>query len=703
MADLTRLASIALNVDSPAATLAAVVYYTGKVTPGAEYVEPAVLRDVLGWIAASPMLSIGNVVNEEAVAYVRLYNGSDKLNNSVLDDASYYLRHFGPLGGSYTKDARTVRVAEIINHASIHQGEATTGPVETALLESVSVAGYEGLAGALGAVSRLHLQQVIDKPDVVVTQLDRAVFTASTVAREATGEHRFLATPPCVSRQSAIACLAVMLSVTHRRLVTDRIREKATTVTSMAARIDLEAVRDIVYPARELITNYIFDPAELVLRDQNGRVRERATSRSPAAIVAFAFLTSRGSSDVLMDLANRRVDAVVDKDSLVPHVQEYYDNSRTIYSSLLLFLRALEGTRWERANNGRGEDVNKGPCLGYMAAGRTRRDRNTAAAVNRLSEMVVENRELVPEAGRILYILDWNGVYDRSVVLGAASLMKIDVALDMGASGHDVGGVANPDKASQTRHYTVLLPALPGRSMPTCSTVEYQPGDGTASRIRILVDAIGGFNDAYSYIYGGTPADKTITPAVSVDEAQARVFAVSGSSVGIPNALSTVDILLPPSCYHWPATPVDTMVDTFGDVDESCMSCQDSVRALRRTAELLSVVGARLVKTRSAFGHNAQFDIEVSPAIRDGASDTGVTLDATAMLNHMRNKDWGGDTFRPGGVVASTNQYTAEVDEECHAILTHIRMLTYEDLAGIGEAAGPLPSSDFDDVARSLG
>nr|UAW09576.1 MAG: hypothetical protein [Aspergillus flavus polymycovirus 1] len=702
MADLTRLSAIAVSTDSVAPVCAAMLYYVGEVTERHNYASALEVQSALRWIASSPMLSLGEYLNSAALSYLRKVLGNLELNAAVCDEISYYLTHFGEEEVYYTKSSRLSHVSDLVTHAQIQDGDVTVSPVETAILDSVTAVGYSSVSDALSALSRLTIAEVIDKPTIVTRQRSRAVFTAYTVVREPSGDERFVITPPCVSRQSAKVALAVYCAATHREVLTNIIQQRAFTVTSLAARIDLQRVRDIVEPATQLITNYRFDPISLTLSDALGRVRERATSRNPAATVAFALLTSRGATDILMEQARARVDLVPDTSELIAPIADYYENATDTYSMLMLFLRGLEIARVDRIQSGRNHDVNKGPCLGYVPAARRKSERNTAAALNRLAEVAVTARSFDQAVSRPLVIFEWVGTYSREAVIAAAAMMKLDIAIDMGASGVDIGGTAVPDKASKQRHFTAVLSAIPNRNLPVCSTIPYEPDASVTARLNAVIDAVGTHNDGYVYIYGGSASNKEISHAATLDEARARLYAVNSGTVKLANLLSTTDVLMPPVCYHWQAAGVDAMLDTYGLVVDGCETCKQTVNAIRVLTELINRPGVRLVKTRSAFGHNAHFDIETSSHIRDSISDSAVTIDSAAFMNHLRNCKWEGEVYLPGGAVAAGEQYTAEVDEGFHSVMMGVRMHMYSLMAGTTHEAGPLHASEFDGVARSL-
>ncbi|CUS18596.1 hypothetical protein B7L81_sORF2gp1 [Beauveria bassiana polymycovirus 1] len=703
MADLTRLSAIAVDVGSPAPAVAAVLDLFGVSDPTGQCLSSAQVMSVVEWIAGFPLQSAPGLMPAYVFEYVKSKAGSLVASAGVCDDVAYFLRHFEAPDEHYTKSGRSARVAQVALNKPLKGDGAHLGAVELALLDAVTRVGYVGPAGALASVARLRTMEVLRHYAVDVRQRACAQYRVTCQVCLPGRDSYPLITPWCVSRQSATICAGVILASVGGEAATKAVQRRAVTVASHAARIGLDAVRAIVAPACRLVAEYSFDPVRLVLTDRYGRVRERITSRSPAATVAFAYLTSRGSADPLLAMASERVERMGPVELLPQCVQDYWNQSEDIVGMLSLFCRALHLTRVEREEEERGRDVNKGPCLGYLAVGRKKRDRNTASCINRLCELMCEVRALGQSPEDLLFVVEWGGQIDSAAVPAFCAMARVDCAFDVGASGVDIGGVADPGKSLEVHHYTAVLTHRVGRTLSVCCEVPYAKDSGVNDRIRTVVDAVGEGVKGFVYVSGGIPAVASMSAEQSVNDAHSDIYAALVGDAPLKCILFSTDLIIPPACPHCETVDLDHFLASRGVLSEDCRECTVFGRALRLMSELMSTPGVRLVKTRSAFAHNSQFDLEYSSLLRNTLTDSSSAVDSAAFSTGARNRTWGGGMPVGSDDLVAAQAIGGTVDGEFYDRMVGIRRNVYALLAGGAQPRPALADDTFSDVVRSVG
>nr|WGN91659.1 hypothetical protein [Metarhizium anisopliae polymycovirus 1] len=703
MADLNRLSAIAVNVGSPASAVAAVLDLFGVNEPTGQYLTSKQVADTVGWLAAYPLEAAPTVMPAYVFQYLRRVAPDLVKSEGICDDVAYYLRHFGAPDEHYTKTGRSKRVAQIALNKPVRGEGAHLGAVELALLDATTRVGFNGPAGALASVARLRTLNVLEHYTVEVRQRACAQYRVQCLVSLPGKDQYPIITPWCVSRQAATICAGVTLATVGGEVATKAVQRRAVTVASHAARVGLDAVRAIVGPACRLVAEFSFDPARLVLVDAHGRVRERITSRNPASTVAFAYLTSRGATDILVDQARMRLETLGPVEAQPQSVQEYYTTADDTASMVGLFTRALHITREERERSGRGRNVNKGPCLGHLATARNKRDRNTMACINRIAEVTSEVRSLGEKPEDLLFIVEWGGQIEPAAVLAFCAMARIDCAFDVGASGIDVGGVADPTRASAEQHFTAVLTHRVGRTLAVCCEVPYDRASGVNDRIRTVVATVGEGVKGYVYVSGGIPAVASMSAEQSVNDAYSDMYAALVGDADLPCVLFTTDVIIPPACPHCADVPPDRFVATSGVVDQDCEVCVTAARSVRIVADLLSMPGVRAVKTRSAFAHNSHFDIEFSSLLKNTLDDSSVAFDSAAFATGARNMHWGDATVESGGDVAVHEGFKDVVDERFYQRMVEVRKAIYSLLAGGDGMRERVPEETFSDVVRSVG
>lgn len=702
MSDLARLTSILAQDRSLAAILATVVYHSGAfgVSPGP--VDGQRLREVVEWLASSPGVGVGSYVSEDELSFLRTHLEELRTDPGLCDAVAYLVRACRPPPGRYTKEHRNMLILQLASQQQIGTHVAVMSPLEVAALDRVVASSYATAAGAVAAYARMVNAGVITRVRRFTRQLDCARHMIACDVKGAHDELRTVMTPWCVSMQSAAVYVAVIAASTHRALVTDMVSRRAATVASRLARVDIERVRAIVRPAVGLLESCIFDPIRLEFRATGGEVMARINERSPEVTIAFAFALSRGNADVLLEMAQRRVTLMNDESRLSRHCLEYYDLSVEAVDMLCLFARSLEADRRERVENGRGGDVNKGPGLGYVARGGTRMVRNTHSCINRIQEMVALARHRGVDVSKALVIVDWAGAFDSNEVLAAGALMKLDICVDVGAS----LSLEDPFETDRVdppiRHYSCVLRRLATRSLPTLAHVEYDREDGVIARVGSLLSHLGSHSTSYIYIHGGTPADRGVTQAESVEEAVARAELADYPLHSIKCALLTTDFILPKACYHWMDSSVDELKATTYNADDGCVDCRTAYWAMYKMAAMTTKNDFRLVKPRSAYGHNGQFDLEYARGRGDGRADTGAAVDSAAFLSNMRNWEWDGPVIQPHGVTGAHEQFSAIVDRAFYDLCRPIREYVYQLLAGGTGTIPPVPEDELESLVASV-
>jgi len=703
MADLQRLSSIAADMGSPAPVIAAVLNQVGVSEGPDGYLSSLQVGEAVAWLAASPDFVVPGLVPQHVLDYVRRVAPSLKETAGVCDDVAYYARHLNPASSRYTREARNVRVADIANNRKVKQGHVALGPVETAVLDLVTRVGYTNLAGAVATVSRLRQVGIITQYVVEHKQLECAVFRVVCSCEMPGRDPRPVITPWCVSRQAAVGCAGVYLAAAHRHLAAEAVKSRSVTVASHMARVDIESVRTIVGPAIRLITTLRFNPTTLSLESADGRPREHISSRAPHTTIAFAYLVSRGAVDVL-DLQSRlRCDVAPSPGLMDPSVGEYYFGASDVQNTLLLASRSLFYTRWRREQPPLAHDFNKGECLGYLAGGRTKKDRNTASCVNRIQEAICTVRSLGQDPGSLLFVVEWGGAIDSAVVLSFCSLARVDCAVDVAASGIDVGGRADPKRAAANLHFTALMRYKVGRTVPVVSEVPYGAEDGVSDRVRAVVGAVGDGCEGFVYLSGGLPAVSKMSAPQSVDDVRSDVQAALMHDVDVPCVLAASDFIMPPACPHLTTVDADEFVRRMGQVDSECGDCTATMRHHATIASLLSLPGVRLSKTRSAFAHNLHFDIEYSSLFRDVMDHTGRTCDSVVFSSGMRNYYRGDRGHVRKNSIGEMLDIPAAPAEGFRESMLGVRQGVYEVMAGVGGLVRAPVSDAFSDVVRSVG
>nr|WEW73471.1 hypothetical protein [Cladosporium ramotenellum polymycovirus 1]WEW73477.1 hypothetical protein [Cladosporium ramotenellum polymycovirus 1] len=643
MADLTRLRSTLSARDSPVLALGGVMHHMSRDPTRVSLFDADSVGSMLGWLASAPLPMFGPFLSASGMLPLDIKELSSSLTPQDLSDIASYANAMSTADGEWDRSTRNDQSRRVALHAEGAARVNAQSSVEFASLDLLTELGIDGVDAAVSAFADVT-NVYRCKTAIIAHQFARsrhAVFARFVLP---TGKVRLVITPWCLSRPNAKAVAAVMVNDLRRTIVTDRMVRRAQTAMNFMSRLSLQSVRDTLASATSLLTRYSYDSSKMAfVHPDTGAIFQTTATRQLSVAVAFSYVFTRGSGDALMELADYRA-AALDQliDSAPPQVHEYFEGATAPIDALSLFSRALLTTRLLRDKTQESAMRSKGSMLGYLARARTKHDRNTAACINRLEEVIALMLSHGHERGDLLIVLEWGGTLNHASVLAAAALAGVDIALDVAASGLDLpGGDVLSDDQDPAHRYQLYLSSAQGRSLPRVPTSEYLQGEPLHSRLAKLMDSLAGTLPQHKVVFIAGGVQHALETPVSVCiDAVARHSAVRDIQSQIGAIFVCAEVLLPPACEHSASASPEVFLDTGTLVDDECSQCQEHSRAVSVLVDMVSSPDTRLVKPRSIHGHNAYFSSETLFG-EEVSSDTMRTLDAAVSLTHARNVEFG--------------------------------------------------------------
>ncbi|UMZ55611.1 P2 [Setosphaeria turcica polymycovirus 1] len=696
MADLTRLRTILMDHGSCAIPLGAVAHHMLRGARSRVAYDPDYIRAVTEWMGAAPAPAYGDVIGSFGLSPGDITNLLTDADDTDLGRAATLANAMAVHDQEYDRATRDSYSTATSIHVADARRLGAQSSAEFAALDALTSVGYLGIDDAVSCLA--HLRRVIKNTFVLHNrQFARSRHAITAKFTRADGRTRIIVTPWCLSRRNAQAYAALCLADWHRSAVQERIVERARTVASFAERASLQAVRDIIAPALAMLLRYSYDPGRMAFVNDAGNVEQSVGARAPSVTVAFAAVFSSGACDAVMQLAEAR--SALAKTLLDPSpaatALDYLNLADSPWSALALFSRSLAEHRTQREATPWGDRVNKGAMLGYVARERDRAARNTAACVNRLSEVATLLRLRGHDPCNTLIVVEWGGHVLPHAVLGAAATAKLNVALDVADSGVDVPGqdVFGPDDDAP-HHYQLYLASAQARMLPRMPAVAYRAGTPLVDKLQAVAQAVSGGSPPFAIAYlSGGMTQLAETPVSVCADAYSRMLAMEHARQSSNIAFYCTEFLLPPACPHVVALDPERYLDEACVGDEECLQCEAHYRAITSASDIIDRDGVRVVKARSMFGHNAHFGVEWGGAKDTPETDSMVTIDSALACNVMRNHEYQNP---PPPAVEGKDVTSPDLMEMTKPLIATV----YSLLAG--NYRGPLTEDDTQSIAASV-
>lgn len=674
----------------------AVLYHIAESPHARLSYDVSTSRRALEWLAAAPRPLYGEVVSATGPTPELFAMINADLDDGDLADAATLANCMATGDSEWDRDTRRTRTRALAEHTEEAARMDAQSSAEFAAVDSLVEAGFESLDHAMTAVAELR-RVCMRKFRYLTRQFKRSRYAIACEVEVAPRQTYHILTPWCLSRQSANAYVAVLLRDFWRTYVEKKVVARARTVTSYAARAGLEAVRSLLRSAISIVCNYRYDPARLAFVDSFGTVTEPITVRSPATTVAFAALFMSGNGDVNMDLATLRIDNVPEDSPYLKEVElEYEPNNTSEFDCLMVFSRLLRKMRVERDISKAGPRINKDPMLAYIARGRSKTERNTAACVNRVEEAAALCRSKGVNVNDTIFVVEWGGEFDHAVVLASLAIAKLDVCLDIGMSGVDVPGQeVLDDERDGTCNYQLLLASARERHLPRMPRLPYSASESLDLKLRRVQD----FYDKSGtskivYVSGGMTASAG-TPVSICDDARARIMSIVKTAEEVPIIFGCAEALIPPLCHHADGLSIDEYLECESRVVDDCLLCTAHRNSISAFDEVFYTDNVRIVKPRSSYAHNGHVSLEFVPGHHNPFGDTEVTIRSMVAANILRNHPWPSEPHQPPPPNAGNPTHT-EVAELMRPLVKQ----AYETLGG--SPRDPTPYEDLESVAASI-
>uniref|UniRef100_A0AB74UFG9 Uncharacterized protein n=1 Tax=Phyllosticta capitalensis polymycovirus 2 TaxID=3367396 RepID=A0AB74UFG9_9VIRU len=695
MADLASLRSIVLRANPDVCSAAAMIYHLSPSVHSFQVLSARTVSDMLAWLEQAPLSFYGDVMGSVTTTQQDVSLVRQSLDGAALADVATLVNSM------YVRDENWDRQTRNFVQDAAAAGSAMAPPLhahsaaEYAALDAVGDLSYDTAANATNALAVMRNLYCKDSAHLV-RQYKRSRHSIA-LSIERRGRVYKLASPWCLSRSSANVYLAGFLSGVWAESTEHRAVARARTVNTLAARSTLDAVRAVLEPAVAILTNYTYDRQRLAFVDDQGNVAYPINSRQQAAAVAFAYLFSRGNADVLPELSRLRNDAV--SDDMVPLVRSarsYYDIAADPTSAIVLSSLVLADARVWRDDVVRSPYLNKDPMLGYIPGLRTPQERNTISCINRCNEVLSCLRARGVDVGEILMVVEWGGLLHYDVLFAALGLTKVDVCVDVGRSGIDMAGsvAVDDDPGRQPCSYQFLLHSAGERMLPRMPRTTYSQSDTLTNKLAAVASYYSpGTTPSIVYVNGGATALK-LSDVFTCDEAVTRFSAMETVQEQCGIIFSTAEIVIPRICPHALSISPQSLYERDGLASAECDVCAAFYRAAKRIGVFCEPDDTRIVKTRSAYGHNMHVSIEKSRLFREGMAQTMGTFDAIVACNIARNADWGDQPVTPpGGNNPASPALTSaarQLRQHVYALMSDSERTSWSD-------------QEFESVAASLG
>jgi len=644
-------------------------------------------------MVASPYPAYGRVVGGVVGSREELADVMVRLEPDRYCDVADLVNAMATADAAWDKAARHSATTDLVMNTANAAQLAGQSALEFVALESLTSAGYDSVSMATTSVDLLRKTRAIDRmhEDGLQLRRSRRAVSASWVD-ESTGRRLFFVSPWCLSKQGCLALLAHYVKEANRTRLERTAMRRGQTAMSYEARAGLQAVRAVLEPAIAILHAHRYDPVQLAFVDRHGRRAYDIATRTKHVLVAFSYVYCQGREDTLMELA--RIRSALNSPAITAcrEYDEFRQADEVDETGLLvLFARTLLATRDHRDDLGLGDGYNKPPCLGLVMRARGDEERNTLACASRCQEVVSYLRHRDVDTATTLFAVHWEGDLNPDVVIASLAVAKIDVAVDVGTASVDIPGAytSGPSESS----YIILLASAERRGLPRIVRLPYPTGASIMARVALLTEFYTASGPGtVSYVGGGAPFSGKPSPQTCLD-ANSVAKSLSAQSWSGALTFGTTDFILPNLCAaHARRSEVTHAIECNGAFEPTCHHCLSFARGLRDIVELVSMPGARIVKTRSAYAHNGNFAIEIFGTGEPDFEDTVQTIETTAFMTAIRNVDWDGELVVP----ERGDPYHREFMEAMSVATRR----AYEYLSG-GEVM-PVPEADLASVARSI-
>nr|AWY10946.1 hypothetical protein [Sclerotinia sclerotiorum tetramycovirus-1] len=688
MSDVTRLTTILARANAHVVLAAGIASSANADLD--KISDTASLQTALRWFAECPYPHV--VARLTPCSIDNLKAALPEMTLADWEDTLYLLRAFVPADQRYTRTARREVIDALFSHKEVSGlHEARPCPAEFAALDAATSSGYYELPNTTNRIKMYCDIGIIRDLRAHRTQMHGSLISFSCDV-DVDGRCSTIITPYCLSRESAMVYLSVVLTdylPAINRAVQAR---RVTTATSRLSRMTLTQVRDALDMARTILKTYKFNPQRLEFVDDGGSTIVSARSRGVAPALALSYRLGgrtpegplRGSVDVLLRMALARTEALTRAHVALP---PEYAVRKSLPDALLRQVRSLWHDRHVREALPTGPETNKRPGLGLVARGSGTSDRNTDAALSRLEEVVASRRD---DVRGMLLVLEWAGMYDPSTVVAAALLHGVDIAVDAGvpSEGERMGGVNVP--AGYGRYMCFATTRL--GDLPVSSEVIYPAGTPLTATLSLLASQFQHTHTHLGIVRGGIAANRDITPLASITDTAGAYRATADAQMALPVRFFSSEILLPvPTCPHAGA-PFDSFVRAKGALVSGCASCTGVKSAITMVYSLLKTTG-RLVKQRAAYGHNTHYTVEVFEGMDPGdrLAQSVAAIDAAVRVSHARN------TFTDVDAASPDLQSPAFGD-----LMMRVRQSAYEALIGTQNVLPPIADGELESIAASI-
>ncbi|BCJ03667.1 hypothetical protein [Penicillium janthinellum polymycovirus 1] len=691
--NLARLRSLVLAADADVLLVAAVVFHSFPDPTLQQHISPPEVEAYVKWMVTSPYPAYGRVPGHAVRTREELFDVLVRVRPEQYGDVADLVNAMTTADAAWDRTTRAMATTDLVHNTANAAQLAGQSALEFVALESLVAAGYDTISTATTSIDLLRRSGAIDRmgEDGLQLRRSRRALAASWVEQD-TGLRRYFVSPWCLSKQGCLALLAHYVKEPNRVRLERVAMRRGQTALSYEARAGLQAVRALLEPAIAILHAHRYDPVQLAFVDRHGRRAYDIATRTKHVLVAFSYVYCRGSEDTLMELARARSALEAPDVRGCREYREFRDADEVDEAGLLvLFARTLLATRDYRDDLGYGDGYNKPPCLGLVMRARGDEERNTIACVSRCQETVSYLRHRGVSMGETLIAVHWEGDLNPDTVVAALGVAKVDVAVDVGTASVDIPGAAITGPAESS--YIVLLASAERRGLPRVVRLPYPTGLSVAGRIALLKEFYTATGPGtIAYVGGGAPfSGKPSTQTCS--DANSVIRAVATHVWSADLAFGTTDFILPNLCSaHARRSEASHAIECNGVFEPSCHHCLSFAHGLRDIVELISMRGARIVKTRSAYAHNANLSVEVYGTGEPDFDDTVQTIETTTFMTAIRNADWEGELVVPD----RGDPYHREFMD---AMSTATRR-AYEYLSG-GEVM-PVPEADLESVARSI-
>lgn len=693
--NLARLRSLVLASDADSLVIATLIFHGFPDPTIQQTITAPEVESYVEWMMRSPYPSYGRLAGKTFRSREELFDLLARFDASASRGVADLVNAMATADAAWDRRARAAATNDVVANtanAAILSGQSA---LEFVALENVVAAGYATVTAATTAIELLIKSRGIDRlgEDTMQLRRSRKAVAASWI-EAATGLRRHFISPWFLSKQACLCLLAHYVRDAHRLRVQDVAQRRGQTAISYEARAGLEAVRSILEPAAAILRNCRYDPDMLAFVDMHGRKAYDIATRVKHVLVAFSYVHSRGSSDVLMELANARL-ALQAPDISACQAYSDFEEAEDVdeMGMVVLFARTLHDTRDQRDELGYGDGLNKPPCIGYVMRARGDEERNSVACMARCQEVASTLRFRGEDAQQQLFAVHWEGDLDPDIVIAGLAVAKIDVAVDVGVASVSVPGAPASVGESESS-YIVLLASAEQRGLSRILRLPYPTGMSVDARIQLLSEFYTSSGPGSVVYLGGGSTMSGKPSAQTCADANAITKMVSSQVSALTTVFGTCDFILPSLCgIHARRSTRERALETNGVFESGCHQCETFGRGLRDIVELISMPGVRFVKPRSAYAHNSHFAVEVYGTGEPEFDDTATTISASNFITATRNAGWGGELLIPErGDPYHKNFMDA---------MSLITRMSYEQLSG-ANPPGPVPDADLASIARSL-